>query len=342
MTIDEIKKLLLTSEYDFLREQPNLSNNLIFLTLGGSYAYGTNVESSDIDIRGCSLNSANDILLGEDYGAIVDKNTDTVIYSFNNLIRLLINMNPNIIEMLGCKSEHYLHLSDVGEELINNKNMFLSKRCVNSFGGYANQQLWRLNGKAACCISQPEREKHILKSVEHCSQSFKDRYFELSDDSIKLYIDNAVNKNLDKEIFMDINLSHYPLRDYKSMWVEMNNIVKEYNQIGRRNKKAVEHGKLAKHMMHLVRLYFMCFDILENEEINTYRENERDFLLEIRNEKFLDINGKPVPEFFDYIKQLERRLEYDKNNTSLPDQPDYKKIKEFQAEINRRIILEGV
>ena len=340
MTINEIKDLLLTSDYNFLRENPNLSNNLIFLTLGGSYAYGTNIESSDIDIRGCGLNSANEILLGEDYGVITDRNTDTVIYSFNKLIQLLINVNPNTIEMLGLRPEHYLKINNIGRELVDNKKLFLSKKAFFTFGSYANQQLWRLNNKAVRSVSQSEREKHILKSIEHCSQSFKERYFEMPNDSIKLYVDNAVNEEWDKEIFMDINLSHYPLRDYKSMWSEMNNIVKEYNKIGGRNKKAAEHGKLAKHMMHLVRLYLMCFDILEKEEINTYRENEHDFLMEIRNGKFLDKNEKPIPEFFDYVKQLEERLEYDKNNTSLPDQPDYNKIREFQAEINKKVILE--
>lgn len=43
---------------------------------------------------------------------------------------------------------------------------------------------------------------------------------------------------------MDVNLSHYPLRDYKGMWSEMNNIVKDYAKIGKRNKNAAEHGKL--------------------------------------------------------------------------------------------------
>ena len=44
-----------------------------------------------------------------------------------------------------------------------------------------------------------------------------------------------------------------------------------------------EKGKLGKHMMHLVRLYLMCLDILEKEEINTYRENDIPFLMNIRN-----------------------------------------------------------
>ncbi len=76
---------------------------------------------------------------------------------------------------------------------------------------------------------------------------------------------------------------HYPLRDYAGMWNEMNNIVKAYSKFGKRNKNAIKRDKLSKHMMHLVRLYLMCFDILENGEINTYRYKEHDFLMDIRN-----------------------------------------------------------
>ena len=61
MTIKQIKELVNTPAYDFLRTDPHLGNRIMFLTLGGSHAYGTSTATSDVDIRGCTMNSASEI-----------------------------------------------------------------------------------------------------------------------------------------------------------------------------------------------------------------------------------------------------------------------------------------
>lgn len=338
MTIEEIKKEIQTPQYDFLKTNPHLGDKIILLGLGGSHAYGTNIKTSDLDIRGCAVNSKSEILTNENFEQFVNVDTDTTIYSFNKLIHLLSNCNPNTIEMLGLKPEHYLYLSPVGKELLNNKHLFLSKRAVQSFGGYAYSQLRRLDNKAARLVGQAEREQHILNSIKNASYDFPNKYFPMSENSIRLYIDKSEQEDCDTEIFMDINLSHYPLRDYKGMWSEMNNIVKDYSKIGKRNQHAIEHGKLSKHMMHLVRLYLMALDILERKEIVTYREKDHDFLMEIRDGKYLDENRQPIPEFFTLVDSLQTKFDYAKNNTDLPENPDYKKINEFVASVNERIV----
>lgn len=338
MNIEQIKEKLKSNEYDFLRKDKNLGNNIIILTLGGSHAYGTDNENSDLDIRGCALNSKMQILTNENFEQFVNEETDTTIYAFNKLISLLSNVNPNTIEMLGNKPEHYFYVSSIGQELIDNAHLFLSKKAVYSFGGYANQQLRRLENKSNRLVGQAQNEEHIYKTIEHATYDFKNRYFDMPEDAIKLYIDKAVQEGYDTEIFMDVNLHHYPLRDYKGMWSEMQSIVKAYGKIGKRNEKAIEHNKLGKHMMHLIRLYMMCLDILEKEEIVTYRENEHDLLMDIRNGKYLDDNRQPIAEFYEMVDDYEKRLEYAKQNTSLPDSPDYKAINEFVASVNERVV----
>lgn len=338
MTLEEIKTTLCTKEYEFLKDNEKLGKNIILLGLGGSHAYGTTVETSDLDIRGCTLNSKSDILGGENFEQVEDKATDTTIYSFTKLISLLTNCNPNTIEILGLKPEHYLHLSTIGQELLDNRKMFLSKKAIYSFGGYATSQFRKLDNKAGRLGDELIQEQHILNSIKNASQSFKDMYFTYPEDSINLYVDKAVNPEMENEIFMDINLKHYPLRDYKDMWNKMGAIVKDYNNVGKRNQNAITHNKLGKHMMHLIRLYLMCLDILEKSEIITYREKEHDLLMDIRNGKYLDSNKQPIPEFFEMIKDYEDKLNYAKTNTDLPDKPNYKKIKEFTISVNERVV----
>lgn len=338
MTITQITEKLKSPEFDFLKTDPHLGDHIILLGLGGSYAYGTNIETSDLDIRGCAVNRKEEILTNKNFEQRCDKTTDTTIYSLNKLISLLSNCNPNTIELLGLKPEHYLYVSPIGQELLDHKKMFLSKKAVQSFGGYAYSRLRRLDNKAARKTGQAEREQHILNSIKNASYDFQEKYFSYPKDAVKLYIDKSEREELDSEIFMDVCLSHYPLRDYKGMWSEMNNIVKDYAKIGKRNKNAAEHGKLSKHMMHLVRLYLMGIDLLEKEEIITYREKDHDFLMSIRDGKYLDKNDQPTMEFFGIVDALQKRFETAAENTKLPAQPDYKKINEFLANVNERVV----
>lgn len=339
MTTNDFKVVLKTPEYDFLKTNPHLGNNIILLGLGGSHAYGTNVEGSDIDIRGIALNSKSDILGSSNFEQVVNEATDTTIYSLRKIVSLLSSCNPNTIEILGLKPEHYLYLSPIGQELLDNKKLFLTKRAVQSFGGYAFAQLRRLDNKAARTLEQAEREQHILNSITNASYVWPDKYDCFKDgDFVNLYLDDSELDDMDKEIFMDICLTHYPLRDYKSMWSDMKNIVSEYGKIGHRNKNAIANDKLGKHMMHLVRLYLMCLDILEKEEINTFRDKDHDFLMEIRNGKFLDKDSHPLPEFYDMVSDYEKRLKYAAENSSLPDKPDYDAINEFLMSVNERIV----
>ena len=58
----DLKKIIEREEYNFLRNNPLLKDRIIFLTISGSHAYGTNINSSDIDIRGVFLERETDTL----------------------------------------------------------------------------------------------------------------------------------------------------------------------------------------------------------------------------------------------------------------------------------------
>lgn len=338
MTIEQINSLIKSESYDFLRTNPHLANRIIFLTLGGSHAYGTNVETSDVDIRGCALNSAKDLIGFSNFEQVVNTATDTTIYSFNKLISLLVNCNPNTIELLGCRPDHYFLMTDIGKEMINNRKLFLSQKAAGSFGGYATQQLRRLeNAIARDRLPQSRKEEHIKGALERSIKSFGDRFTSFENGGIKLLIDKSARDDLDVEVFCDICVDHYPVREFQTLVNVLSTVVNDYERLNHRNHKK-DDAHLNKHAMHLIRLYLMCLDILEKEEINTYRENDREFLLSIRNGSFQNEDGSYKSEFFEMVTDFEKRLKYAKENTSLPSKPNMKQIEEFVMSVNRRVI----
>lgn len=336
MTIEQIREMVKGPEYEFLRTNPHLNGRIIFLTLGGSYSYGTNVDTSDVDVRGCALNSPSDLLGLTSFEQVVNTQTDTTVYSFNKLVSLLLNCNPNTIEMLGCKPEHYFYLTNVGKEMIDNRKLFMSRRAVQSFGGYATQQLRRLeNALARDKLSQARREEHIRNSMEGAVRSFKSRYTSFDKGSVQLYTAESQREDLDREIFANIHLEGYPAREFNSMMNDLHNVLADYEKLNHRNKKK-DDNHLNKHAMHLIRLYLMCLDILEKGDIITYREADHDLLMSIRHGEYQREDGTYRQEFFDMVSEFEKKLAYAKENTSLPEHPDMKKVEEFVMDVNRR------
>lgn len=336
MKVEQIFQLLCGQEYDFLRENEHLKDRIVLLTLGGSHAYGTNIETSDVDIRGCALNSPSDILGMTNFEQVVNTATDTTVYSFNRLISLLVSCNPNTIEMLGCKPEHYFVKTEIGKAMIDNRKMFLSQKAADSFGDYATQQLRRLeNALARDRLPQERQEEHMLHAMQSSMKSFRDRYAEFEDGAIRLYVADSEREELDSEIFADISLQKFPAREFSSMLNELGNVLTSYGKLNHRNHKK-DDAHLNKHAMHLIRLYLMCLDILEKEDIITYREKDIPLLLDIRGGAFMKEDGTYRQEFFDMVADYEKRLRYAKANTNLPPRPNMKRIQEFVMDVNRK------
>lgn len=329
------KALMNTSEYDFLRMNERLGDRIMLLGLGGSYAYGTNNEGSDIDFRGVTLMMPSDLIGLTEFEQYEDDHTDTVIYGFNKLVKLLLECNPNTCEMLGLDEGQYLIKSDLGQELINNTGIFLSKRAIKSFGGYADAQLRRLqNAIARDTLPQSDREKHILKSVMNALDDFNRRNIGEDKGRLKLYIDKAENSELETEIFVDADYKHLPLRDYTDMWGTMRTVVRDYDKIGKRNKKK-DDNHLNKHAMHLIRLFMMAIDILEKGEIRTHRTDDLPLLLAIRRGDYMQEDGTFSSSFYEMLEEYERKLDEAATKTVLPDNPDMEQVEKFVERINR-------
>ncbi len=334
----DISKQIQAPEYDFLRTNPRLGNRIILLGPGGSYAYGTYQENSDLDIRGITLNLPSDLLGLTRFEQYEDAHTDTVIYSFQKIIRLLLACNPNTIELLGLDDGQYLIRTPIGQELLDHKHLFLSKRAAKSFGGYADAQLRRLeNAMARDALPQREREQHIYRSVKHALEDFERKNDLRGKGSIRLYIDQSEAAERETEIFIDAEYRHLPLRDYQAMFGMMQSVVRDYDKIGKRNKKK-DQNHLNKHAMHLIRLFLMAVDILEKGEIRTHRVQERELLCGIRRGDFQKKDGTFSKEFYELLTFYEKRLDEAVKHSALPDNPDMKQVEQFVESVNRRAV----
>ena len=226
--------------------------------------------------------------------------------------------------------------------LLDNKQLFLSRRAIQSFGGYADAQLRRLqNALARGSFPQSEKEQYIFNSIKAAMYDFNTTYKSFENGSIEIFIDKAVNPEMETEIFVNANLTHYPLRDYLGMWNTMSNVIKNYEKIGKRNKKK-DDLHLNKHAMHLIRLFLMALDILEKGEINTSRAEEHDLLMDIRLGKYQKADGNFNDTFYEMLADYEKRLDYAAKHTALPEEPDMEKIQDLVMTINERVIRDEI
>ncbi len=335
--MDFIKQIN-SQQYNFLKTNKRLGNRIILMGIGGSYAYGTNNENSDIDFRGVTLNLPSDLLGLTEFEQYEDTNTDTVIYSFNKMVKLLLECNPNTIELLGLDDSQYLIKTELGQKLLDNRQLFLSKKAAKSFGGYANAQLRRLqNAIARDSMPQQEKERHIYNSVKNALEDFARKNDMFDKGTIHIYIDKSDNPKLETEIFIDAKYTHLPLRDYENMLGAMNSVVRDYDKIGKRNKKK-DDNHLNKHAMHLIRLFMMAIDILEKGEIKTHRTDDLELLRSIRRGDFQKKDKTFSDEFYAILSNYENRLNIAIKNTILPDNPDMQQVEAFVEYVNKKAI----
>lgn len=119
----------------------------LYLVIRGSHAYGTNIETSDTDYAGVFIQSIEDIF-GLNYKEQINDDTnDTVIYELRRFLGLLASNNPTVLELLNTPEDCIIYKDPIFDLILENRDIFITKVCANSFGGYARQQIGKAKGQ---------------------------------------------------------------------------------------------------------------------------------------------------------------------------------------------------
>lgn len=127
--------------YHFLKE----NGYILFETITGSQAHGTNTETSDIDKAFVYILPENDIL-GIEYKEQLKIHKDFMGYEIRRFLELLKKGNPTILELLNSPEDCILIKHPAFNILLNHKESFITKACENAFHGYAKQQRAKAEG----------------------------------------------------------------------------------------------------------------------------------------------------------------------------------------------------
>ncbi len=331
-----------------------INKNTIYLVRHGSQAYGTNTPESDEDFKGVCI-PPKEYYLGalKKFEQSELKDPDTVIYEIRKFFNLAASSNPNVIEVLFVDNKDIIHIDPLGEEIVANREKFLSKRIKHTFTGYAVSQLKRIKLHRRYFTNPPKApptradmglpeqtlipqdqlmaaEAEIQKQLDRFQFDFME---ELSE-PMKINIRNIMAEMLaelkittDKQwlgaarqIGMDDNFIELMQkeRQYKGAkleWEQYQNW--KQNRNPKRAALEEKYGYDCKYAYHLVRLIRMCREILTTGKVIVKRP-DREELLTIRNGAW---SYDQLVEF----AETEDKLLQEVYNTSnvLPKLPDF-------------------
>ena len=300
----------------------DLKKHTIYMHLAGSRAYGTFNENSDWDYRGIAIPP--EIYFYSPFKSFEQKEgvegygKDSVVYDIRKHVKLCTDNNPNIMESLYIQKEHQIVTTKYSDLLIANRDLFLSKRALPKFGGYAAQQMKRLK----------DHRDMMLKHGEVAPARPTRAEFGLSD---KRKWPKAVVLNL---VGADLSSASDDLRDELIREMRFYQAVSAYDRVIEwqisRNKNRyeleVQHGYDTKHAMHLVRLLRMAKEILVEGTLHVLRP-DREELVSIRN------GAWSYDKLLGWAKETELELNELGKASKLQEKPQEEKIEELTNEL---------
>jgi hypothetical protein len=345
----------------------NNQDVLLLQCISGSKAYGLDTPQSDTDIKGVfALNKKE--FYGLHYtGQVANPSNDIVYYELKRFFELLALNNPNILELLSTPSDKVLYKHPVMDFI--RPEMFLSKRCLQTFAGYAQSQIRKAKGLNKKIFNPIGKERKSILDFCYIIEGYsalplqvwlkrngwiqddcgliniphsRDMYavFHQSQTKEKLYGicsgDNAndiqlcsIPEKLEPKAMMSFNKDGYSA--YCKEYAQYWDWVEQRNDI--RFQNTLEHGKNydAKNMMHTFRLLNMAEEIAVEKQIHVFRK-DRDFLFKIRNGDFL------YEELVQMANEKIAKIEELYEQSDLPEQPDESAIDEVLGRMREWLV----
>lgn len=341
-------------------------NLLLFECISGSNAYGLNLPSSDMDIKGVFV-LPQSMYYGLDYiPQISDEKNDVVYYELKRFVELLYKNNPNILEMLNSPEDCILYKHPLFDLL--EPTLFLSKQCKETFAGYAMSQIKKARGLNKKIMTPMEKERKSVLNfcyVQHQQGAIalhswlKQKGYHQEQcglvniphmrDVYGLYYDKNKEHNFEgivrakttdtillssipaglvHEAMLYFNKDGYKkyCKDYREYW----DWVEKRNES--RYENTLSHGKNydAKNMMHTFRLLDMAEEILTSKTILVRRPN-REELLNIR------AGNREYDELIQEAEAKVEKIEQAFLHSTLPDEPNKDVIEAILVKIRTKL-----
>jgi len=183
---------------------------------------------------------------------IKDEEWDIVIYEFRKYISLLIKGNPNVLSSLWLEDTDYIWISDEGDLLIKNRDLFITRQIYHSFVGYAKGQLHKMTHQAYEGYMGEKRKKLVDKfGYDTKNASHLIRLLRMGIEVMvegRLYVRRKDNNEL-----IDIKRGEWSL----------NKVEKEADNLFRQAREAYINSKLPNDI-NWQRVNELCVDILNN------------------------------------------------------------------------------
>ena len=335
------------------KEQKIAKDNLIALFKVGSHLYGTNTPESDEDFEGLFIEPP-EYVIGVKNISEVDlstnktneKNTsediDYKLYTVKTFFKLASNANPNKIEWFFIPDDNIVQQHPIWGLIRDNRHLFVSKKLLHSFSGYAMSQRKKLAGKKKryeeLCEFQVILEDQIKKGIKRVGEM--DIFETKTRKKYKAEIDRVVEMHY-KTIKGDFEWIKYYQTQEGSDCIKINdkiynwgmdinkiygNVKKEVEKYGHRTKGLETLGYDGKFAYHLFRLFDGAIELLQAGEMKFPCERA-EFYKKIRNGEY------SLDELLEMSKDLDEQVHKIAEDSEIPHKPDIKGIDELQQKI---------